>query len=146
MKAAYEESGMQTSDLPSLLDDAGFQAELERFERLPGLPIEEPLITDAQLDAIAEIAPRRNGRASTPPFDEEAQRRAHAALERALEPEFHAQEHHRHSHAHTPKAGRVPRVLVVLVTVLGLLAGAGAAGTMFRDRIAQIVVERIHLK
>lgn len=142
MELAYVESRMQASDLPSLLDDAGFQAELERFERST-LAIEERPITDAQLDAIAEIVPRRSGN-SPSAFDEQAQRRAHAALERALEPEFHEQQQHHH-HAHA-RSARVPRAVVALVAALGFLAGAGAAGAMFRDRVAQIVVERIHLK
>ncbi|MBZ5556491.1 MAG: hypothetical protein LAO77_04365 [Acidobacteriia bacterium] len=133
---------MPTSDLPSLLDDAGFLAELERFERLPKCDIEEKPITDAQLEAIEDVS-RRPADAADPGFDEAAQRRAHAALERALEPEYHEQQHR---HSYTPRSGRVPTVVVLLVTVLGLAAGAGAAGVMFRDRVAQLVVHRIHTK
>jgi hypothetical protein len=40
----------------------------------------------------------------------------------------------------------MPRGLVVLVMILGLLAGASVAGVMFYDRVALLVVERIHLK
>ena len=131
---------MQASEIPSLLDDAGFQAALERFERLPGLAREEPPITDAQLDAIAEVIPRRSPDAPTSACDEEAQRRARAALERALEPDFHEQQHPHHSRA------RVPRAIVAFVVVLGFLTGVCAAAAMFHDRVAQLVVERVHLK
>jgi len=136
---------MQTSALPSLLDDAGLLAELEQFERLPKLAVEEQPITDAQLDEIAEINPRRPVSSPAPAFDDDVQRRARAALERALEPEYHEQhQNHEHPHAHAAQA-RVPRAVVVLVTVMGLAFGAGMAGVMFHDRVIQ-VVDRLHLK
>jgi ABC-type nickel/cobalt efflux system permease component RcnA len=133
---------MQTAALPSLLDDAGFLAELEHFERMPKSAPDEAPISDAQLNAIEEVVPRQ-----VLTFDEEARRRAHSALERALEPEYHAQQRHRHhshdhqshTHAHTPAPGRVPRAIVALVLMMGFLTGAGVAGVMFHDRLIQIL-------
>jgi hypothetical protein len=73
--------------------------------------------------------------------------RAHATLERALEPGYHRSQGVQ-ADAGTPGRPRrqMPRGLVVLVMILGLLAGASVAGVMFYDRVALLVVERIHLK
>lgn len=140
MKAAYVLSGMQAAELPSLLDDAGFLAELERLE-----------ITRTRADAaIDNVVPRdRAGSERTWPasqaFDDEAKRRAHAALERALEPGYHQQQHHHsHAHSHTLQARRVPIVAIVLVSLMGIAAGAGAAALILHDRVAQVLVQRTH--
>jgi hypothetical protein len=155
---------MQTSEFPSLLDDAGFLAEIERFDRLPKFEAEERPISDAQLNAIAENPPPASPEPDTPErvaladpvaaafertlpaspvVDTDARRRAHSALERALEPEFHQQQRHHPSRSHRR---RVPAVAVVLVSLIGIVVGAGAAAVVFHDRIAQVVVQRLHLR
>jgi hypothetical protein len=122
---------MQPAEPPALLDDAGFLEELERGEYLKRAP-KATLITGSRSAASG--------------FDESARHRAHAALERALEPEYHQQHGHSQTSTGAPSRGRMPRKLVVLVMVLGLVVGAGVAGVMFYDRVALFVVERIHIK
>ena len=123
---------MAPAEPPTLLDDAGFLAELERLEYL-------------------KRAPTATATGSRPPvsaFDETARHRAHVALERALEPEYHHQQQRDQSKtaADERSRGQVPRRLVLLVLILGLLAGAGVAGVMFYDRVALFVVERVQIK
>jgi hypothetical protein len=131
-ESRYHLGSMQPAEPPSLLDDAGFLEELERGEYLKRAP-KATLITGSR--------PAASG------FDETARHRAHVALERSLEPEYH---HQQHDHSKTPAGqrsrGQIPRRLVLLVLILGLVVGAGVASVMFYDRVALFVVERIHIK
>ena len=134
---------MAAADHPSLLDDAGFLAELEQTDRLPSSG--PAPIADDHLAAI-DGASRRPANPATSTFNDAARLRAHAALERALEPEYDQQHHHSHSQARERSHGQIPQVLAVLVMVLGFIAGAGVAGLMFHDRVTLVVVERIHIR
>jgi hypothetical protein len=123
---------MQPSDAPPLLDDAGFLAELERLDYLKRRPVGKPMPDSARV---------------TSRFDEAARERAHAALERALEPEYHSQQpRHVDALAAQRPGSRMSRALVVLAVVLGFVAGAGVAGVIFHDRIAEITAQRVHLR
>jgi hypothetical protein len=120
---------MAPADPPPLLDDAGFLAELERLEYLKRPP---------------KAKASTGSRPTLTPFDDTARHSAHVALERALEPEYHRQQHP--IPAGGQSRGEIPRRLVVLAMVLGLLAGAGVAGVIFYDRVALFVVDRVHIK
>jgi hypothetical protein len=145
------------ADLPSLIDDADFLAELDRMENGPAPPDAEPAPKPAGPDKLQHSQPRRlklepPATPATPPRREAPIRPepetpmppAHIAEigDRARAPRAAV-------HVPAPSATvaapivqprGVPAALAALTVVVGLTVGAGSAALLFHDRVAQIVV------
>jgi hypothetical protein len=143
------------TDVPSLIDDADFLAELDRMESGPERPapsVSEPAPVRraaAPKPAMPAINPPRRLRLEPPAKPAAPPRPAHIAEigDRVRAPKL--------AHVTAPKAPvaapmaataplaqprRVPATIAALTVFLGLTVGAGSAALLFHDRVERIVV------